>query len=429
MKEQLVLAVLCAVAVCGCAKERCECRSGDVLAKFWQENDGRTVRRLPVDIGPENVFWSFGTRDFADGMKTFNRLMDESFEKSTYNCITLTLRCNPELGDDETVAAAKACIARAHRDGVKVYMDTDPRIARAEFFKRWPREKQSLARVATVAPTNGVADFKVVFRPVQDHMSWGSKSAYRPLRGSVGRACAVKRRADGALDFATSRPVGAKAKVSVEAWRGDRSAAKDVKTDPAEGYTEFSEVTVSGSVSGLKADETLVVTALAEFYSIDVFSPNLVPFIRTLMDRYKAVGADGGMRDEWGFIPNYDPDLRTFFYSSFLDVAYKAETGRSLLADIALLGAGAKGDATRSAAIGAYMKLTLKRNVEIERDFYDYDKRLFGKDAYVCKHPTWYSSICPQEYFHNGLDWWQAPRDWAQSDETTPFYADNGMAK
>jgi len=403
----------------------------DPLDDFWRTNDGKTIRRLPVDIVPENVFWSFGTRDFSDGMKTFNRLEDESFAKSTYNCITLTLRCNPELGDPETIAAAKACCEKAHAAGVKVYMDTDPRIARAEFFRQWPDEKQTIVRVELAAATNGTARFSHVFRSVQDHMSWGSRSAYRPLNARVAAAVAAKRRADGQLDIAGARPVSVKASSSVREWTDSRSRGQsnDANSWNAEDITKFAEVTLTGSAEGLAADETLVVTAFAEVYSIDVFSPHLIPFIRTLMDRYQKVGADGGMRDEWGFVPNYAPDCRSFFWSPGFDAAYKKATGRTLLGDFALIGAGPKGDAARSAAIGAYMKLTLARNVEIERDFYDYDKQLFGKDVYVCKHPTWYSSICPQEFFHNGLDWWQAPRDWAQSDETAPVYAVWGMAK
>ena len=41
----------------------------DPLSRFWRENDGKTVRRLPVDVLPENAFWGFITRDFPDGMK------------------------------------------------------------------------------------------------------------------------------------------------------------------------------------------------------------------------------------------------------------------------------------------------------------------------------------------------------------------------
>lgn len=393
----------------------------DALARFWRENDGKTVRRLPVQVMPENVFWSFGTRDFSEGMKTFGKLMDEGLDRSTYNCITLTLRCNPELGDAETLAAAKQAIAKAHAQGVKVYMDTDPRIARREFFARWPEDRQSVASVTVSVPTNGIATFSAVFRPVQDHMSWGSRSAYRPLSGKVVSAFAAKRRADGALDFASRRTVEVESDVSLRDWR---EAARG-----GYGSTEFSEATVKGRAAGLAADEALVVVSAAEYFSADLFSPHLLPFCRELMERYRAVGADGGMRDEWGFIPEHRPDWRRFFYSPHFAKAYAAASGRDLLADFPLMAYGPVGDASRTAAIGAYMKMTLARNVEIEQDFYATDKRLFGADVYVAKHPTWTTLMGPGEVYHNGIDWWQATRDWAQGDEITPIYALNGMAK
>ena len=56
------LAVFCsAVALCAIAGGAA---ASDLLVRFWRENDGKTVRRLPVDVVPENVFWGFGTRVF-----------------------------------------------------------------------------------------------------------------------------------------------------------------------------------------------------------------------------------------------------------------------------------------------------------------------------------------------------------------------------
>ena len=391
----------------------------DPLARFWRENDGKTVRRLPVDVLPENAFWGFITRDFPDGMKAFNRMVDEGFAKSTYNCVTLTLRCNPELGDAETMSAAKAFFAKARAAGVKVYMDVDPRIARREFFARWPDERQGLAYVTTSTPTNGVAVFSHTFKSKTDHMTGGARNSYRPVAARVAAAFAVRRRADGAPDLSKRRPVNVVPDVTVQDYRAGGDG----------GYTDHATIYVTGKVSGLAADEMLVVVAVADYYSIDVFSPHLIPFARELMARYKELGADGGMRDEWGFLSHSNRDLRMFWWSPHMAAAYKAVCGRDLLADIPLMALGPKGDASRAEAIGAFMKLILARNVEIEQDFYATDKRIFGADTYVVKHPTWYSSVCPQEYFHNGLDWWQARRDWAQGDENAPIYALNAIAK
>ena len=393
--------------------------SGDPLVRFWRENDGKTVRRLPVDMLPENAFWGFNTRDFPDGMKAFSRMVDEGFANSTYNCVTLTLRCNPELGDAETMAAAKAFFAKARAVGVKAYMDVDPRIARREFFARWPNERQGIAAVVTAVPTNGVASFAHTFKDATDHMTGGARNSYRPLAARVAAAFAARRRADGTLDLSQRRPVDVAPDVSVRERREESGG----------GYMDRADAIVAGKATGLAGDETLVVVAVADYYSIDVFSPHLIPFARELMERYKKLGADGGMRDEWGFIPDHKPSLRTFWWSPHFEAAYRAACGRSLMDDFPLMACGPKGDAARAAAIGAFMRLIFARNVEIEQDFYATDKRLFGADMYVVKHPTWHSSVCPQEYFHNGLDWWQARRDWAQGDENAPIYVLNAIAK
>ena len=419
MKTRTLIAFACAAALNGLCAPLSTASSADPLVRFWLDNDGKTVRRLPVDVVPENVFWGFGTRDFPDNLKAFNRMIDESVAKSTYNCVTLTLRCNPELGDPETMAAAKKVCEKAHAAGIKVFMDTDPRIARREFFARWPNDMQGVAVVVTAVPTNGVAAFTYVFKDATDHMTGGARNAYRPVAARVAAAFAVRKRADGAFDFSTRRPVDVAPEIAVRKRRDESRG----------GYMDRSDAVVSGKAAGLAADETLVVTLEADYFSADVFSPHIIPFARELMARYKALGADGGMRDEWGLIPDHAPSLHKFWWSPNFEAAYRAACGRSLMDDFPQMALGAKGDAARAAAIGTFMKLVLARNVEIERDFYETDKRLFGAGVYVAKHPTWHSAVCPQEYFHNGLDWWQAPRDWAQGDENAPIYALNAMAK
>ena len=419
MKTSTLIAFAGVVALNGLCAPVSTAPSADPLVRFWRENDGKSVRRLPVDVVPENVFWGFGTRDFPDGLKAFKRMIDESVVKSTYNCVTLTLRCNPELGDKETLLAAQAVNEKAHAAGIKVYMDTDPRIARREFFARWPNDMQGVAVVVTAAPTNGAAAFTYTFKDATDHMTGGARNSYRPVRARVAASFAVRRRADGALDLSERRPVDVTSEIAVRSRRDATGG----------GYMDRGDAVVSGKAAGLAADETLVVTLEADYFSADLFSPHIIPFARELMARYKALGADGGMRDEWGFIPDHAPSLRKFWWSPNFEASYRAVCGRSLMDDFPLMAFGAQGDAARAAAIGTFMKLVLARNVEIERDFYETDKRLFGAGVYVAKHPTWHSAVCPQEYFHNGLDWWQAPRDWAQGDENAPIYALNAMAK
>ena len=75
MKTRTLIAFACAAVLNGlCAP--LSTASSDPLVRFWRDNDGKAVRRLPVDVVPENVFWGFGTRDFPDGLKAFTRMID-----------------------------------------------------------------------------------------------------------------------------------------------------------------------------------------------------------------------------------------------------------------------------------------------------------------------------------------------------------------
>ena len=64
MKTSTLIAFACAAALNGFAAILSTAPSADPLVRFWRENDGKSVRRLPVDVVPENVFWGFGTRVF-----------------------------------------------------------------------------------------------------------------------------------------------------------------------------------------------------------------------------------------------------------------------------------------------------------------------------------------------------------------------------
>jgi hypothetical protein len=83
----------------------------------------------------------------------------------------------------------------------------------------------------------------------------------------------------------------------------------------------------------------------------------------------------------------------------------------------------------RQAAINRFLWMSYLRNGEIEDAFYRSTKEVFGPDAVVATHPTWYPFPGVQEFKKNGLDWWIATRDWAQTDEVTPYCARTSLSK
>ena len=54
---------------------------------------------------------------------------------------------------------------------------------------------------------------------------------------------------------------------------------------------------------------------------------------------------------------------------------------------------------------------------------------MWGTHAVVATHPTWWPYPDRREFKKNGLDWWIAKRDWAQTDEITPYCVRTSLAK
>jgi len=76
------------------------------------------------------------------------------------------------------------------------------------------------------------------------------------------------------------------------------------------------------------------------------------------------------------------------------------------------------------------MEMNWQRNAEVETAYYKSIKQVFGPQAMSATHPTWFPDpATKEEVFKNGLHWWAARRDLAQTDETTPFCARTALAK
>lgn len=328
----------------------------------------------------------------------------EMLAKGGYDLLLMTLRCRPDLNAPEVRDLVRRVFARAKELGIEVCFDIDPRIARAQFLKEHPEDVQQVLRFVTAQPTDGVAAVTLGRLACGDHMTGGTRP-YDTVSNRFLRAWAIRRLADGTV---SAREV---------------AATSSVTTDG-----------IAVMATGLAEGEELAVLQQSDLFCCDVFSPHLLPYTRRLMDDYRALGADGAFRDEWGFPPSFLPgqeERRTFWYSRHYADAYRRETGRDLMDDALLFAFPLAGHsaAERSKAITAYMRLNWGRNSEIETDFYETVHRLFGSKSYVAKHPTWFPVIGWREALHNGLHWWRAKRDFAQTDETTPIAAACGLTK
>ncbi|MCX6620607.1 MAG: hypothetical protein NTY38_05940, partial [Acidobacteria bacterium] len=361
------------------------------------------AQRLPRELPPEIYAWFWTDETFAPGGIT--RFLDVVSRETNYNFLTTSLRTpqreniRPEVRDQIRQAALAA-----HERGLRMAFDLDPRLARQAFQKAHPGELQWMLRIRAFPwPASAPGDFAISSLRMDDHMTWPD-AEYERLSGKLVRAWFV---------------------------RGSEGAA--TRLDAAVTATEQSgqRVRVSVAPGAGRAGDTLVLAVAFEYRTPDVFAASLNAFQESIFELYRDVPLDGAMKDEWGFPPTRGKGGKdgAFWYSTALASAWRRAGGGDLVDDCLLMSTGIGGDLNhRLGAINRFMRLTLERKAAIEQHFYATTKRTFGPDAFVGTHATW--GIWPEgDIFKNGLDWWQATRDYGQTDEDWPMPVRTALAK
>ena len=371
--------------------------------------ESESAHRLPDGVMPTLGCWFWQEPEFQpEGYKAFIDLVQRH---SPYNFLTASLRVSEkEVTDANVHDQIKAAAIYAQEQGVPLVMDLDVRLARRAFQKAHPDELQEmlLLREVDLSPSHST-EAVVRSLDLSDHYTHRT-THYISLSGALLRVYAYVRDEER-IEPRTLRDITAACTVLV--------ATKD-------------SVLVRIPESGGEQIRACVMVSFTHL-TPDVFAPHLIEFQRKIIRRYADVPLAGAAKDEWGFPPNFDGNPRKdqFWTSKHRAQAYAERTGgHDLLADFLLMSFGIKGrENQRRMAINHFMEMSWQRNGELEDDFYHTVKEVFGPDAIVATHPTWWPYPDLREYKKNGLDWWVATRDWAQTDEVTPFAVRTALAK
>jgi hypothetical protein len=363
---------------------------------------------LPPTVPPALGCWFWHDQDLKD--RNYLKYVDVIAEHSRFTILTTSLRLSEgELTDDFVHDAIREGSEYASKFGIKVAMDLDIRLARAAFFKNYPNEAQEMLRLIE-APRVLDGDTFIESEPasLSDHYT-GNTKPYYSMGSRLVRVYAFARAEQG-IDPKTAVDITA-------ACRVEESSADKIKVVVPKETT----------------DQPLVCAFVAfSHFAPDVYGDHLLSFQRELLKRYADASLSGACKDEWGFPPCFDgtPKHDDYWYSESMAAAYQKRTGRDLVRDCLLMYAGEVGrENERRAAVNHFMEMNRLRNIEIEDDFYKAVKETFGNDAMVSTHPTWYPYCDRREFKKNGLDWWAARRDYAQTDEVAPFPVRTAIAK
>ena len=153
------------------------------------------------------------------------------------------------------------------------------------------------------------------------------------------------------------------------------------------------------------------------------------------MKAYSDIPFDGFGLDEYGnkFVMRNeelkDQLFRGRWYSNAMAEAYKEETGMSLEKTMFDARYAPEGKPeVRIKAINYYMNFMRKGALRVENAVYKKSREIFGSDIFNGIHSTYHNHIISDEIWADGLDWWETPREYGQTDEYTPTPIQMGVA-
>lgn len=356
---------------------------------------GQMNNRLPPNLPPEIHAWFGGTDFFAP--EGYRASLDNFADHSNFGMLTTSIRSPAhEMVLPDTHDQVKRAVAYAHLRGIQIALDLDIRLSRAAFQASHPNQQQWMLRFRSFALPLSIDRIHIEPAPEQDHMG-----QYQVLQGRLMRV-----------------------------WIRDRSGVQQVKEGCHASVESNQRVAVICSPEALRGATELIVAAAFEYQYPDVFAPDFFTFQNEILAQYRDIPLDGTMKDEWGFPPVYNQGAKDgdFWYSTNFAAKYTKAGGGEFVDDCLLMWLGASGDqARRIAAVNRYMRLILDRNAAIEQNFYAASKRDFGPRTFVAVHATW--GFMPYgDAFKNGYDWWQAKRDYGQTDEHWPLSVRTSLA-
>lgn len=344
------------------------------------------------------LFWKWDDSDFVDG--EYLRKIDDIARRSVFDTLLVAQTwCRPSLHEPAGKAAIAAACERAHSHGIRMLFDIDVRPARAEFLRRFPgRGLGIVGEIEVALNAHGQAAGETQTRESGDH--YGN---YYPIEARLLRAYAYSAN-HGGYEPGSLADVTARCRI--------------VPGAPGTARVEFE---CGDEYAGRRAMAFVVF----QYDYPDIFSPELLDYHRELMEMYSDVPLDGATIDEWGAFPHPGFDFsgawRRPWYSDAFSRSYKRRTGRGLALDFLNTRVPPSGDpAAQIRAINDYYAALRERNVEIEQVFYNCVKQIWGAEAFVGVHPTWFAieeTANTPEIWKNGVDWWDVRRDFGQTDE------------
>jgi hypothetical protein len=372
-------------------------------AAYSQKQEIVYVNSFDNTRHPQIVYWFWDESTIAG--KQYLKDIDKMAEESPFDLVMLTSRFKDNKGfwrtDDLKPYLADA-VRHAHEKGLKIALQLWPVNRVPELMlSDYPietKDAESLINEGELT-LDASGRGRIVNMPKTARLN-------RIIRSELVNVWLFKKTADGFYDPSTLTE--AEKDWVITAVNDDFSVTVNLRApEKYAGYTAY---------------------VLTEHYHhfFDVLSAEHFNALKKMLDDYSGVPFDGAALDENGNMGIHIPGNRDLYMDdrTWSDAFENHLRANGVSDPVRLLFdmryAPADKPEVRIKAINAYFDERLKGPVTVERLFYDYAKKLFGQDAFIGCHSTFHNSLTGADVWTTGVDWWDLPREYGQTDEWQP---------
>ena len=372
------------------------------VLKIAQGQTIQYVSAFPNKNHPEIGYWFF-TPTLSQDERYLDTLKSIA-DRCKYTMLFLSSRENANfLNDSLYHPIFKNIVAAAHKRGLKIGLQMWGNSSNVSFDNALRMVIENEVTLDNSGKASLLANSKFIRFPD------------RLLKSDLFRVYAFKKTGEGFYDPSTLKDITAQC-----------SATSSNK--------ESVFVTINGgeSVKGL----TACIMTQQYCSQSSPFGDDEINRFNHYFDMYGDIPFDGFALDEYGnkFVSRVmdmkpNEQFRGRWYSISMDSVYRKLTGTPLdktLFDGRYAPTGKP--EVRIKAINTYMDFMRSGVIRVENAVYKKNKAVFGKQSFAGIHNTYHNSLINDEIWADGIGWWDAPREYGQTDENTPTPTQMGIA-
>lgn len=351
---------------------------------------------------PHILYW-FWTPSILNDQKYLKDL-EQIAQSGVFTMMILSARDGMNFWKPEMQPHLDAAAKCAHRLGLKIVLQLWPQ----GFFDAPDEgvpvdEAVALLNEGECTVTNGTA----LYRDDTRHVC---KASVAPVEKSeLVKAYAFVKASDGVYFDGTLRDVSDQAEMICE----------------TPGHLEM-----KFTLPDMEGATVYVMTAHYHRYG-DLFSEYYIRDYERIIERYRETPFDGIVLDEMKNLElTMDPVMiRERFYGKHFKRCFEEETGRDLDETLFEMRYTGESDTSRRpVAINLYFDILRRSTRRLERFVAEKSQSVYGRDSFIGLHNTFHNHFQNDEIYATGINWWEVPRVYAQTDEDIAYPVRMGIA-